>query len=198
VDLWVTPADGANAPQRLLQRPNAQYQATFTPDGGSVVFLDAGVQGSRDLLRSGTAPGAPVDTVVATSFEESTPSLSPDGQWLAYQSAETGEIEVYVRSYPGPGARYLVSTGGGREPAWGRQRGELYYRSSNRLILAQLELGASVTVRRRTTLFEAPFIPGRGNRTYDISPDGKSFLFLHNAVQPRLIIRLNALTPEPR
>jgi serine/threonine-protein kinase len=198
VDIWVTPADGAEVPRRLLRRPSAQVQPIFTPDGGSVVFLDAGGLGNSDLLRTGTGPGAPIDTVVATSFDESTPALSPDGRWLAYQSAETGQAEVYVRPYPGPGARHLISTGGGREPAWGRQGGELYYRSGTQLILARMDPGTAVVVRGRTTLFDAPFIPGRGNRNYDVSPDGKSFVFLSNTVRPRLIVRLDALTAAPR
>ena len=198
VDLWIAPADGTEAPRHLLRRPNAQVQPIFSADGGSIIFLDAGGQGNSDLLRIGVATDARIDTVVATTFDEAAPALSPDGRWLAYQSAETGEVEIYVRAYPGPGARFLVSTGGGREPAWGPRSGELYYRSGSRSIKARLELGAAMAVRERTLLFEAPFIPGRGNRNFDVSPDGTSFLFLESAAQPRLIVRLNALIAEPR
>ncbi len=197
-DIWLTPADGAVAPRLLQRLPGAQVQPIFTQDGKAVVFLDAGFQGNSDILRIDTTSSSRVDTVVATSFDESAADISPDGRWVAYHSSETGQPEVYVRPYPGPGPRYLVSTGGGREAAWGRSSGELYFRSGIRLVLAQLDVGAAVTVRNRTTMFAAPFISGRGNRNYDLSPDGTSFLFLDNAVQPRLIVRLNALSPEPR
>ena len=44
--------------------------------------------------------------VVQTPFREEYPEFSPDGRWLAYASDESGQLEVYVRPYPGPGARY--------------------------------------------------------------------------------------------
>ena len=51
---------------------------------------------------SGWKPGTP--TVFLNSpFEEHEPMFSPDGQWLAYWSNESGRDEVYVRPFPGPG-----------------------------------------------------------------------------------------------
>jgi Tol biopolymer transport system component len=40
--------------------------------------------------------------------------LSPDGHWLAYESDESGEFEIFVRSFPEPGERRQVSVGDGR------------------------------------------------------------------------------------
>ena len=39
--------------------------------------------------------------------------FSPDGKWIAYTSDESGSYEVYVRSFPGPGGKWQVSSGGG-------------------------------------------------------------------------------------
>ena len=36
--------------------------------------------------------------------------FSPDGKWLAFVSDETGDYQVYVTAYPGPGATVTVST----------------------------------------------------------------------------------------
>ena len=53
---------------------------------------------------SGWKPGKP--TVFLNSpFIEGAPMFSPDGRWLAYASNESGRLEVYVRPYPGPGAK---------------------------------------------------------------------------------------------
>ena len=44
-------------------------------------------------------------TVVKTPFQEMMAEFSPDGRWLAYQSNETGQYEIYVQQFPEPGAR---------------------------------------------------------------------------------------------
>ena len=49
-----------------------------------------------------------------TRFNEFTGRVSPDSQWLAYVSNETGRSEVYVQSFPVPGSKRRVSTSGGR------------------------------------------------------------------------------------
>jgi Tol biopolymer transport system component len=57
-----------------------------------------------------------------------TPEVSPDGRWLAYQSNESGEPEVYVRPYPDvDGGRWQISTQRGSRPAWGRNGRELFF-----------------------------------------------------------------------
>ena len=54
--------------------------------------------------------------------------FSPDGRWLAYFSNESGQQEVYVRPFPGPGGLQQISNDGGAFPAWSRTRPELFYR----------------------------------------------------------------------
>ncbi len=41
------------------------------------------------------------------------PAISPDGQWIAYGSNETGRFEVYVQRFPDLGERQQISTDGG-------------------------------------------------------------------------------------
>ena len=38
--------------------------------------------------------------------------VSPDGRWIAYHSDEAGRMELFVQSFPVPGAKYQVSSGG--------------------------------------------------------------------------------------
>src|SRR5260370_22435882 len=59
-----------------------------------------------------------------TPFNESVPQFSPDGRWLAYISDESGRFEIYVHPYPGPGGKWQISTEGGAEPVWNRNRSE--------------------------------------------------------------------------
>ncbi len=53
--------------------------------------------------------------------------VSPDGTLAAYSSNESGGIEVYVRSFPDPGERTLVSQGGGEFPSWSPDGNTVYY-----------------------------------------------------------------------
>ena len=56
------------------------------------------------------------------------PAFSPDGRWLAYQSLESGKWEVWVRPFPGPGAKQRVSASDeGLAPTWSSDGREIYY-----------------------------------------------------------------------
>ena len=61
--------------------------------------------------------------------------------WIAYQSNESGRVEVYIQPFPGPGGRKQISTGGGTSPKWGREGKELFYLDpDNRLMVVSLAL----------------------------------------------------------
>lgn len=62
-----------------------------------------------------------------TPFNEENGEVSPDGRWLAYQSDESGQFEIYVRPFPKvAGGRWLISTAGGVQPLWARNGQELF------------------------------------------------------------------------
>ena len=105
--------------------------------------------------------------------------VSTDGRWLAYQSDESGQSEVYVRPFPEvDGGRWQVSTGGGTEPLWARSGKELFYiGSSDAMMSVAVEGGATFRAGNPTRLFEWPYFRGV-DRTYDVSPDGRRFLMI--------------------
>ena len=65
--------------------------------------------------------------LVRTRFDDRMPSVSPDGRWLAFASDESGQFEVYVQPFPGPGERVRVSTMGGAQPEWRHDGRELSF-----------------------------------------------------------------------
>jgi eukaryotic-like serine/threonine-protein kinase len=83
---------------------------------------------------SGWKPRRPA-VFLNSAATELEPMFSPDGQWIAYASNETGSIEVWVRPFPGPGGKWLISSGGGASPAWSQSRRELLYASPNGQIM---------------------------------------------------------------
>ena len=66
------------------------------------------------------------------------PAFSPDGAWLAYVSDESGRSEVYVQPFPGPGAKYPVSTDGGTEPVWAPGGRELFLRNGDEMLVVEI------------------------------------------------------------
>ena len=70
------------------------------------------------------------------SHEERAAQFSPDGRWVAYVSNESGQHEVYVRPFPGPSPRQLVSTAGGITPRWRKDGNALYYIAPDTSLMA--------------------------------------------------------------
>jgi hypothetical protein len=117
-----------------------------------------------------------------TEFDERHGRFSLDGRWVAYSSNESGRDEVYVQSFPVPGAKFPISAGGGMEPQWRKDGTELFYISEDRTLMAvPVKLASSASeplqVGQAKPLFSVPvvdtFIVGR---SYEVSNDGQRFL----------------------
>ena len=113
--------------------------------------------------------------------------FSPDGDWLAYESNESGQFEVYVRPFPGPGGKLQISTQGGIEPVWSRNRRELYYRNGDRMMAVEVSsrrdsngaFPSGFSAGSPQLLFEGHFqFSGLVSSGYDVSPDGQRFLMV--------------------
>ncbi len=117
--------------------------------------------------------------------------FSPDGQWLAYVSNETGQSHVYVRPYPEPDVKFLVSgEEGGSEPVWSPDGSELFYRSGNKMMAVSIRTQTTFSASRPQVLFEGSYLVStiiRGNQYYDISPDGQQFLMIKRPEAERQI-----------
>ena len=127
--------------------------------------------------KSGWKPGEP-KPFVNSAFTEAYPAFSPDGRWLAYMSNESGNPEVYVRPFPGPGGKWQVSTGGGGQPKWSRNGKELFYRTedSKIMVVTYTAFGDSFQADRPQLWSPGQFTErGAGNNNFDLHPDGKRF-----------------------
>ncbi len=62
--------------------------------------------------------GSDTTSLVVASGDVGNAVFSPDDRWLAYESRETGQLEIYVVSFPDLGAMQQVSLSGGRKPRW--------------------------------------------------------------------------------
>ena len=66
--------------------------------------------------------------LLSTPANERNAVVSPNGRWLAYESDESGQVEVHVRPFPDvKSGHWQISTSGGTHPLWGRDGTELFY-----------------------------------------------------------------------
>jgi serine/threonine-protein kinase len=188
-DLWWIPADGSGRAESLLVANGNRFAGSVTPDGRTLVFHEEA--SDRSGIRSMVFDSAPASRLlIPGTFGESAPALSPDGKWLAYQSDETGRMEVYVRPYPGPGARVPVSLHGGTEAAWAHSGRELFFRSGDSLMTAAVALTPSFRITGRRLLFIGSFASGENYREYDVAPGDQQFVMLTGRGGPSTLIGL--------
>jgi WD40-like Beta Propeller Repeat len=124
------------------------------------------------------------DTLLATRYSEGWPALSPNNRWLAYQSDESGRMEVYMRAWPSLGSKVQVSQNGGTEPTWSRDGKELFYRSGGG---TEPKMAAAVVVDGRVQSRTELFSVGRyefstPHRNFDVFPDGRSFAMVRQGM----------------
>ena len=119
----------------------------------------------------------------ARSITRNQQRISPNG-WLAYQSNESNQDEIYVRPFPSGDGRWPISNGGGTQPVWARNGRELFYRHGNTLLSVPVETRATFSAGTPTTVFEGSYFSppvGLSGRTYEVSPEAQRFLMIKDA-----------------
>ena len=167
-------ADGTGEVEALLESPNRKRPWGWSADGRLLFDDQAGDIGVLTVEGDRT-----VEMLLETEFEETTPALSPDGRWLAYQSNESGEEQIYVQPFPNiDDGKWQVSTNGGVDPVWspdGRQM--FFFELPIRLMVAEVETDPTFNPGTPIVAFDgSAYEGGGGARGYDIAPDGERFL----------------------
>ena len=125
------------------------------------------------------------EPLISTEANEQAPALSPDGQWIAYTSDETGQRLVYVERFPQRGGKETISRVSSAHPTWSPDGRELFYITDggDRLMVVPVESGQNLQVGEATVLFEGQYYDQGTLRSYDVSPDGLRFLRIKEGVE---------------
>ena len=151
---------------------------SWSDEGQTLLFWEVGATGSDIGLISMEGDRA-TELLLDTEFFETTPAISPDGGWMAYDSNEAGQSEVYVQRFPTLGGKQTISTDGGRQPLWSPDGRELFYRApSGMMRVPVLETEPTFRAGTPEVLFETQYYFPGAARTYDLAPDGQRFLIV--------------------
>jgi eukaryotic-like serine/threonine-protein kinase len=159
--------------RRLLDQPGVQQPEDVSRDGRFLVYGN-NTQTTAPEIWILPLNGDPKPLPwLQTRFAERSPRFSPDGRWIAYESDESGDPEVYVARTEGGGEKQRLSPAGGRRPRWRRDGREMYYATPDGFLAAvpitpgkRLEAGAPVQLFHLEAAIEE----------YDVAPDGSRFL----------------------
>jgi serine/threonine-protein kinase len=185
-------ADRSGLPEPLttLTDEESKMPTSWSPDGRLLTFNHRGLNPDAwDIVILNREENEEPQPFIASPNHECCARFSPNGKWLAYVSDELGRNQVYVRPYPGPDVKFLVSEEreGGGEPVWSPDGRELFYRSSNLMMVVSVQTDPTFRTGRPEVLFEGSYratIRPLGLQYYDISPDGQQFLMIRTDEAP--------------
>jgi len=176
----------------------------FSSEGTELVFREQAHPDTLDNIGMiSIEGGSEPEWLLRSEFNERNAELSPDGHWMAYESDESGQYEIYVRPFPNvEDGRWQVSNASGNRPLWSRDGRELYYLAGGahvRLMVVPVQTDPTFAPENPQELLEWPYSTRGDGRTYDVSPDGQRFLAINtvpletdaDASPPQINIVLN-------
>ena len=175
---------------------------SWTRDRQFVLLRRDGEKTGADLVAVATA-GEPREIVVAQSpFDETEGQFSPDGNWVAFVSNDSGRPEVFVQPFPDGQARTQVSNAGGTQVRWSADGNEIFYVAPDgRMMAVSIAFGgASPQLKLPVPLFQTHLATGVNvlgiKPQYAVARDGRFLLNTADRERQRADRRLGELDEE--
>src|SRR5262249_45086497 len=140
-------------------------------DNETLVFLRITADTSADIYALSLGDKPEAHPLLHTLAFEGGAKISPDGHWMAYVSNESGQMQVYVRPFPGLDRKTQVSTEGGTAPIWNPSGRELFYLNDNKMMVVDVTTSSELALSAPRLLFEQrhSFGGNATNANYDVS-----------------------------
>lgn len=173
---------GSGEEKILLQSSDWKFADDWTKDGKYIIFENDGPKTKADIWVLPLFGDGKPFAILHSEFNEAQANVSPDGKWIAYGSDETGRAEIYVQSFPTPGAKRQISTSGGTQPRWAKNQKELFYMAPDgKLMVTEIKSDGSlevIGVPQALFSTHVPLLPLVGNdrNQFVVTSDNQRFI----------------------
>jgi len=169
--------DPALPGQGQLVVEGLRYPMGYSPDGRNIFYTQGEDNGRYSAWMTSLEEGATPRRIDSEFQPMVTFTPSPDGKWIAYVSAFTRRLEVYVRRLDAPASEGIpISTNGGGQPCWGKDGRELYYiDDAGNLVAVRFTSFDPLTPSAPEVLFKAR-VEESVDPQYDVTADGQRFI----------------------
>jgi serine/threonine-protein kinase len=172
-DVFMRAADALTPESPVLTSATDKDPTSLSPDGRTLLY-GTGPEADRDDVWAtplgASGPQGAGTRLLGGAGHQALAAFSHDGRWIAYESDESGRLEVYVVPYPldrGP-SREQVSVDGGTLARWAPDGRVLYFQAPDgRLLHASFD-PATASAGRPT-----PATPVAGLERWNVAPDGR-------------------------
>ena len=166
----------------------ADFAMSITPNSWAASDLlafeaELGPDSSADVWVTRLGKGDEPKPFVRSSASEWGATFSPDARFIAYTSDESGQFQVYVKTYPPTEARWTISAGYGEEPLWSAAGDEIFYRRGDEWLSVPVKTEPDFEAGTAQLIFEGPYINVAG-LSYDVTSDAQRFFLLKRPDQP--------------
>ncbi|MBK5293529.1 MAG: protein kinase [Acidobacteriia bacterium] len=165
--------DGTGGEQTLWSGTAHTHVDSWSPDGKFLALSMMEQGGTFEVMMVSLQGDRKPQPFLNGPYMEMQGVFSPDGRWIAYSSNESGQNEVYVSAWPGPGGKLQISAQGGLQPLWARGGRELCYRSGTKVMAVPIENGAVLRAGTPTPLFD-----GNYETEFAVASDGQRFVMI--------------------
>jgi Tol biopolymer transport system component len=176
-DLFETSPGITGSDSPLVESSQTKIPTSWSRDGRFVLYYTVDPMTARDiwlLARDGDRKPFPF---LNTRFDEFNGQFSHDGRWVAYESNESGQSEIYVRPFPVRAGQVQISTSGGFSARWRPDGKELYYVATDGMLMAVpiTVSGATLEPGKPVPLFRPRMVTTTvsSRQQYDVTADGR-------------------------
>ncbi|MEE8160454.1 MAG: hypothetical protein V3T61_02330, partial [Acidobacteriota bacterium] len=173
-NIFWKPIAGTSVAEQLTV--DGRYHQTGSVSSKGLLAFTERTPSPRDIWLMSLGEERTPQEFLTTPFDEGNPEFSPDSQWIAFHSNQSGRPEVYVISYPSKDRLVQISTDGGTDPRWGPDGKELFYRNGKKLMAVAIRTQPEFLAGSPQMMFEGDY--AFGGPLYDVSPDGQRFLMM--------------------
>jgi Tol biopolymer transport system component len=175
-------AEGTGSPEQLGEGCCGSLSKS-----GALIFMQTNDAKESDVDLYYRAPGGTTPKVfLDRPGSQESPTLSPDGAYVAYQSNESGRYEVYVRPFPLGGGQWQISFGGGSDARWSDRGDKLWFRAYGN-VLMEVDVkttGGTFAYGEPRELFKADPIAVDLTLGFAVLPGGERFIAARRAADP--------------